>query len=121
MYNDALPGEYLELLLPTLPTPPSSTENSGQQIIQTLEVHTTQNTMPQNIRSIEYLLPKESSKSYKDYIYVSDNQVTPHSNQSPGSSPTNHRPADIFHSDLTRPAGHQNRLVAGYKDGVGNE
>jgi hypothetical protein len=33
MYNSALPGEYLELSLPTLPTPPSSTENSSGQFI----------------------------------------------------------------------------------------
>ena len=33
MYNSALPGEYLELSLPSLPTPPSSTENSGEQFL----------------------------------------------------------------------------------------
>ena len=105
MYNAALPGEYLELLLPTLPTPPSSTENSGQQFIPTQKY-----AMPEQVRTNDYLLPKEISDTYKDHIYVSDNCVTPPSNQSAGSAPTNHCPADIIHSDLTAPAGHQNRL-----------
>ena len=113
MYNKALPGEYLELLLPTLPTPPSSTENSGQQSLPTPNVNTPQNTMPTNVRSKEYLLPKESSKTYIDHIYVSDNCVTPPSNPSPGSAPTNHHPADNIHSDLTGPVGH--------KHGVGQQ
>ena len=105
MYNAALPGEYLELLLPTLPTPPSSTENSKHQFIPTPKY-----AMPEQVRTNDYLLPKEISDNYKDHIYVSDNCLTPPSNQSPGSVPTIHRPADIIHSDLTAPAGHQNRL-----------
>ena len=92
MYNSALPGEYLELSLPTLPTPPSSTENSSNQFIPT----------SRQINN-EYLTPKETSDTYKSL-------VTPPTNHNPGSPPNNHHPADNPHSDLPSPAGYQNRL-----------
>jgi hypothetical protein len=52
MYNSALPGEYLELSLPTLPTPPSSTENSSGQFVPM------QVTKQARQMNNEYLTPK---------------------------------------------------------------
>ena len=89
MYNVALPGEYLELILPTLPTPTSSAKNSSHQFVPTPHI------MPSQFIPNEYLTP---------------NHVTIPSNHSPGSPPNNHRPAANTHSDLTTHAGYQNRL-----------
>ena len=88
MYNTALPHEYLELVVPTLPTPPSSTENS----------------VPTQWGGHEYLAPKEANETNKDQIYVPDSRVTV------GSLPDNYHPAVTAHSDLTAPAGYQNSV-----------
>merc|ERR1719233_323383 len=46
MYNAALPGEYLDVSVPTLPTPPSSTETSAEQFLPTnnQQLHTNDRT-----------------------------------------------------------------------------
>ena len=112
MYNAALPGEYLELSLPTLPTPPSSTESSSNQFIPT------HNTLPDRHNSISekkilnYLIPRHNSDTHEKVTGITYTTVPPHNNHHPGSPPTNHHPADNPHSDQTIPAVYQNRLFA---------
>ena len=89
MYNAALPGEYLEKIFPTLPTPPSCSDNSNHQFIPTPHIMHTQ------------FIPNE---------YLTPNHVTLPTNHNPRSASNNHRPADTTHSDLTTHAGYQNRL-----------
>ena len=95
MYNAALPGEYLEMMRPALPTPPSSTENSSHQFIP---------TPPQFIPS-EYRTADQTSDK-KDASAI---RLTLPTNHRPRSPPNNHRPADNTHSDLTTHAGYHNR------------
>ena len=92
MYNSALPGEYLELSLPTLPTPPSSTENSSGQFVPMQE---TKQTRQMKNESLMPIIPSVGELS----------------STNPGSVPNNISPAiTSTHINLTNQARYQKSL-----------